>query len=96
MSLDRERAIELRDQKVPFREICRLLDVMPQNLTRFFNAVDHERWRGPTMPFVKKELEPEMDNELYHRKQEAIMAQELWFGAMRGCRWDVKRKDGEG
>ena len=92
MSLDRERALQLRDEKIPFRERCQILGVTSCNLQRFYNAYDLNKWRGPSMPFIKKEIEPEGDPELYHRKQEALEAEQIWAQRMGMESWQGRRK----
>lgn len=92
MTLDRKRALELRDEKVPFQERCKILGVSSCNLQRFYNSIDIQRWRGPNTTFIQKDVEPEGDYELYHRKQEAKEAESIWWDRMKGESWQGRRK----
>src|SRR6478609_8096748 len=92
MTLDRKRALELRDEKVPFRERCAMLGVTQSNLQRFYNSYDLNQFRGPSMPFRQKEVEPEGDYELYHRKQEAKEAEIIWAQRMGIESWSGRKK----
>ena len=95
----RARALDLREAGFTYKDIASILRVNMPDLTRFFNASDHIRYSARSLvntSKLKAGEAGELDFDIYDRKEEGRLAAEKWFVAMRGARWDVRRRENEG
>lgn len=95
----KQQIIQLRSEKKPLREIAKTVNVNLQHMIRFLSAYDHEDMRVSSLVGVSKvnsETPGELDFSKYENLAEQARAAELWFGRMRGARWDTRRRPDEG
>lgn len=91
--------LRLRSEKIPLREIAKTVNVNFQHMIRFLSAFDHADGRVSSMYGHSKivaDTPGELDFSQFEAHAERARAAELWFGRMKGARWDTRRRDGMG